>query len=165
MSAPWTAASKEKQRERIYKLLNPNGDPFAYSPKANPELELIGLILWATEGDKTQISLANGNPRVIQMYLKFLRKICRLREDKIKVVIHCHDTLPYKSCLTFWSNITGIEPDRFRKPYIKRDKGGERKYPYGICRIVASNTKLVALLKQRLTEIGMPRDYDYKISH
>ncbi len=164
MPTPWSAASKEKQSDRIYKLLNPNGDPFAYSLKTNPELELIGLILWATEGDKTQVSLANGNPYVIQTYLKFLRIICNLREDKIKAVIHCHDTLPYKSCLMFWSKITEIEPARFRKPYIKHDKGGQRKYPFSICRIVASNTKLVALLKQRLTEIGMPRDYDYKIS-
>ncbi len=164
MPSLWNTASKEKQRERIYKLLNPNGDPFAYSSKKNPELEIIGLVLWATEGDKTQISLANGNPHVIQTYLKFLRTICNLREDKIRVVIHCHDTLPYRSCLNFWSKITGIETARFRKPYIKRDNGGQRKYPYGICRIVASNTKLVALLKQRLTEIGMPRDYDYKIS-
>jgi len=158
----WSDASKEKQRERIYKILNPGGDPFRYSSKFNPQLELIGLILWATEGDKTQVSLANGNPSVIQMYLKFLRTICNLREDKIKVVIHCHDTLPYKSCLSFWSKITGIEPNRFRKPYIKRDKGGKRKYPYGICRIVASNIKLVALLKRRLNEIGMSRDYDYR---
>lgn len=164
MPTKWSSSSKEKQRERIYKLLNPNGDPFTYSAKSDRELELIGLILWATEGDKTQVSLANGNPHVIQKYLEFLRKICNLREDKIRIVIHCHDTLPYRSCRAFWSKITRIEPARFRKPYIKHDKGGQRKYPYGICRIVASNTKLVALLKQRLTEIGMPRDYNYEIS-
>ena len=77
----------------VYHQRNPNGDPFKYTPEVDPALNMIGLILWATEGDKTQLSLANGNPSVICKYLEFLLKICNLKEDKIRAVIHCHDTL------------------------------------------------------------------------
>lgn len=142
----------------IYKLLNPKGNPFRYNPRGKRELEIVGLILWATEGDKTQLSLSNGNPTIIKNYLKFLRKVCYLDERKIKAVIHCHDTLPYKECFGYWSKITEIPFHRFTKPYIKKDHGGTRKYPYGIIRIAASNVKLVRIFNERLKEIGLSKD-------
>jgi hypothetical protein len=145
------------QSERVYKALNPRGDPFHYDPTRNRQLDLIGLLLWATEGDSTQVSLANGNPAVIKKYLAFLRIVCRLKEEKIKAVIHCHDTLSYQTCLRYWSKITRIPASRFNKPFIKQDKGGKRKYPYGIVRIVANNTKLTQCFKERLAELGLPR--------
>lgn len=147
-----------KQSERVYKALNPKGDPFHYDPKRDQQLNLIGLLLWATEGDKTQLSLANGNPAIIKKYVEFLRKICRFDEKRIKAVIHCHDTLPYNTCLRFWSRITNIPIARFNRPFVKQDKGGTRKYPYGILRIVANNTKLIQCFKERLAELGLPRD-------
>lgn len=144
--------------ESIYSIRNPKGDPFYYCPEKNPELNTIGLVLWATEGDRTQISLANGNSSIISLYLKFLREICHYHEDRIKAVIHCHDTLSYDTCLTYWSNITNIPRERFTKPFIKKDGGGTRKYPYGILRIVANNVKLIRLFNDRLRKIGIFRD-------
>jgi hypothetical protein len=52
--------------ETIYKLRNPAGDPFDYNPNKNKILEIVGLLLWVTEGDKTQLSLSNGNPSIIK---------------------------------------------------------------------------------------------------
>lgn len=95
-----------KQSLQVYNALNPNGDPFTYDPANNRELEIIGLLLWATEGDKTQLSLANGNPFIIAKYLNFLRNVCHLEETKIKAVIHYHDTTPYAECLKYWVKIT-----------------------------------------------------------
>lgn len=147
-----------KQSERIYHALNPNGDPFSYDARRNPELEIIGLVLWVTEGDRTQLSFANGNPFIINKYLEFLRIICQYNEERIKAVIHCHDTIPYNTCLRYWSEITNIPQKRFKKPFIKEDKGGKRKYPHGILRVVANNIKLIQIFKDRLTELGLPRD-------
>lgn len=141
----------------IYAFRNPHGDPFLYKPSKDPILEIIGLVLWITEGDKTQLSLANGNPLIIRKYLSFLRKICNFHEEKIKGVIHCHDTLSYKECLRYWSRITNIPEHRFTKPFIKKDKGGNRKYPYGILRIAANNIKLVQLFKDRLQTLGLEK--------
>ena len=132
--------------------------PFHYLPHKNPQLELIGLVLWVTEGDKTQISLANGNPFIIQRYLEFLRTICNVDERRIKGVIHCHDTLPYTNCLRYWSNISGIPRKRFTKPFIKEDKGGTRKYPHGIMRIASTNQGLVRVFNERLKALGLPRN-------
>lgn len=142
----------------IYQLRNPLGDPFQYNFGNKKILEIIGLILWITEGDKTQLSLSNGNPSIIQKYLEFLRKICHLKEEKIKAVIHCHDSLPYRDCLKYWSKITQIPRHRFTKPHIKKDKGGARKYPHGIIRIAASNIKLVHIFNERLKELGLSRN-------
>jgi len=154
-----TNMSKSLTRsETIYKLRNPSGDPFDYKPNKNKILAIIGLLLWITEGDKTQLSLSNGNPSIIKRYLDFLRNICNLNEKKIKAVIHCHDTLPYKKCLSYWSNLTNIPKHRFTKPHIKKDRGGNRKYPNGIIRIAASNNKLVRIFNERLKELNLYRD-------
>lgn len=144
--------------DTLYQIRNPKGDPFLYDASINSELEIIGLILWVTEGDKSQLSLANGNPNIITKYLEFLRKICGMREERIKAVVHCHDTLPYAACLRYWSELTQIPKDRFTKPHIKKDMGGNRKYPYGILRIVAYNTKLIHIFKERLKDLGLSRD-------
>lgn len=144
------------QSERTYRALNPNGDPFSYDASRNPELEIIGLLLWATEGDKTQLSLANGNSSIVKKYLEFLRVICRFDESRIKAVIHHHDNTKYSVCLKYWTDATSIPPLRFRKPFIKPDKGGNRNYPFGIVRIVARSTKLQLIFKERLAEIGLP---------
>lgn len=133
--------------------------PFDYKPQLSQELEIIGLILWATQGYKTQLSLSNGNPSIIGKYLEFLRTVCDLKEEKIKAVIHCHDTLAYESCLAYWSEITKISHSLFTKPHTKSDRGGKRKYLYGILGIVASNKKLVHIFKERLEELGLPRDW------
>lgn len=142
----------------VYRYRNPAGDPFCYTPERDPLLETIGLVLWTTEGDKTQLSLANGNPKIIYRYLEFLRTICNFNEEKIKAVIHCHDTLPYSDCIRYWSKISRIPSKRFNKPFIKKDSGGTRKYPHGILRVVASNTKLVQIFKDRLKILGLERD-------
>ena len=142
----------------IYNLRNPEGDPFSYDPKRDPTLEIMGLLLWACEGDKTQLSLSNGNPSIITKYLEFLRVICQFKEEKIKAVIHCHDTLSYRSCLRHWSKVTKIPSFRFTKPHIKKDRGGNRKYPYGIVRIAARNIKLVHIFKERLKDIGLSKN-------
>jgi hypothetical protein len=147
-----------KQSERVYRALNPKGDPFNYDPGRDQQLDIIGLLLWATEGDKTQLSLANGNPAIIRKYLEFLRIVCRFEEGKIKAVIHCHDTLSYNQCLKYWSKITDISPNRFNKPFIKVDTGGNRKFPFGILRVVAGNIMLVQRFKERLAELGLPCD-------
>ncbi len=144
--------------DTIYKLRNPLGDPFQYNSKNHKDLEIIGLVLWTTEGDKTQLSLSNGNPSIIKKYLEFLRKVCNLKEEKIKAVIHCHDTLPYESCIDYWSKTTRIPKQRFTKPHIKKDKGGDRKYPHGIIRIAASNIKLVHIFNERLRELNLSKD-------
>ena len=146
------------QSEIVYRSLNPFGDPFCYNPKGYKRLETIGLVLWATEGDKTQLSLSNGNPDIIKKYLEFLRKVCNFKEEKIRAVIHCHDTLPYKDCAGYWSKTTSIPLSRFRKPYVKKDLGGRRKYPYGILRIVASNIKLIRIFNERLRGLGLSKD-------
>lgn len=143
------------QSKRTYRALNPDGDPFSYDPSRGRELEIIGLLLWVTEGDKTQLSLANGNPSIIKKYLEFLRIICRLNENRITAVIHCHESTKYSVCLKYWSGVTGLPPQRFRKPFLKPDKGGNRNYPYGIVRIVAQNRKLQLLFNERLTEFGL----------
>lgn len=118
---------------------------------------MIGLLLWITEGDKTQLSLSNGNPAIIRKYLEFLRGICHFTEDRIKAVIHCHNSTSYSECLEYWSEVTEIPPERFTKPFVKIDKGGNRKYPYGILRIAANNMKLVQLFKERLQTLGLYR--------
>src|SRR6266487_4291168 len=73
----------------IYLRRNPTGDPFdIQTPKSDEELALfqLALGLYIGEGkkrDREQVALSNSDPRVIRVFLRFLRELCRVDEKRI----------------------------------------------------------------------------------
>ena len=62
------------------------------------ELKIIGAMLYLGEGRKSQrtVSVANADPDVIKMMMKFFRKTCKVTEDKFRGHIHIHSHLNIK---------------------------------------------------------------------
>ncbi|OGE30399.1 hypothetical protein A2631_01345 [Candidatus Daviesbacteria bacterium RIFCSPHIGHO2_01_FULL_44_29] len=111
--------------EAIYALKNPAGDPFkisdleAYEDK---ELLALGIALYMGEGtkkDRFGVKLANSDPKIINLFLRFLRQVCGVKEEKIRAWINIFDDLIYKDSLLFWSNHTGILEKNFYSPVIR----------------------------------------------
>jgi hypothetical protein len=71
----------------IYLRQNPNGSPFSIRmPNSDEELGLFQLAvgLYIGEGkkrDREQVSLSNNDPRVIRIFLRFLREICGVEDN------------------------------------------------------------------------------------
>ena len=110
------------------------------------DLWMIGLGLWIGEGSKTmeQIRLVNSDPRVIQLFIRWLREICELKDENITIAMHLYPDSDEISSMKYWMNITKLPMKQFRKTQIDRRLDKKRlkigKTPYGTLHIsVASN--------------------------
>jgi len=115
------------------------------------ELLLVGTTLYWGEGYKSEISntgeiqLSNSDPKLIALFLRFLREILLIPEDKIKACIHIHPNVNKKRAINFWLRITKIPQKQFRITQqvskASRRKRPSRLLPFGTLSIRVHSRK------------------------
>jgi len=136
--------------EAIYQWTNPDGDPFEIrEPISEEERDLfrLALGLYVGEGKKksgADISLSNTDPRIIQVFLRFLREICRVEESKIWAWINVYDDVDLTKAQQFWQATTGLPNSQFYKPVVRPRRGGTylNVSEVGTLTVGVSNTRL-----------------------
>jgi len=100
------------------------------------ELLLIGAVLYWGEGTKSernQVSLgfSNSDPLMISVYMKFIREILKIPEEKIRAGIHIYQSISADEAKEFWSKITNLPKSRF---YIvtQVSRASQNKRPFNI---------------------------------
>jgi len=139
------------------------------------KLKIAGLMLYWAEGAKSQkvlgtnrkrhmINLANSDPEMIKLFLKFLREICWVDENRLRVNLYCYANQNVDSLKRYWHNVTDIPLSQFIKPYIRKDFLPEKKdkMKYGLVHIVYSDKKLFLQIEDWIKEylnetINLPR--------
>jgi len=123
--------------------------------KGDTELSLfyLGIGLYLGEGDKRDkghIKLANTDPKILNTFLMFLRKICGVRESKIKAELNIFDDVDVNKAIDFWRKNTGISRDQLKNVQIRKGKGGsyKNKSQYGTLSIYVCNTKLKKIINR-----------------
>ncbi len=83
------------------------------------EFLVLGLALYAGEGGKTDRSVrfANSDPRMILLFVTWLRHFFDIDESRLRMRLYLHDGLDLQAAIAFWSKLTNIPPDQFGKPY------------------------------------------------
>jgi transcriptional regulator with XRE-family HTH domain len=120
---------------------------------SNVELKLLGAMAYWTEGSKTDDSLVkftNSDPRFIRFALKWLREICNVPEEKLRLHLRLHGDLNREETEEFWSDITGIPPGKFHKTTIKKSESSGRrgnKLKYGVASVIVCDTDLFYRIK------------------
>lgn len=122
------------------------------------ELKIVGAVLYLGEGRKNQrtVSVANADPDVIKMMMKFFRKICKVKEEKFRGHIHIHSHFNVKKAEKYWSEITNIPLSQFYKTYSKlsiASKGKKDNLPLGTFDIYVCDTKLFLTIMGWIEEI------------
>ncbi|MDP2966976.1 MAG: hypothetical protein Q8N87_01010 [bacterium] len=146
--------SRRSRSEANYIKYNPTGDPFEIKKlKTKKDIELfnlgIGLFLGeGTKRNKFNVTLANSNPEILRLFLKFLREICGVNETKIKAALNIFDDVNLTQALNFWSKVTNIPLSRFGKTMVRKSRGGtyKNKSLYGTLTIYVPNIKLKTLM-------------------
>lgn len=104
------------------------------------ELLIAGACLYWGEGTKSEknyarLAFSNSDPRMIAFYLKFLRTVLFVKEEKIRAGIHLYASTPIDRTKDFWARVTGLRPESFyivnqvsKSSRLKRDS---RFLPYG----------------------------------
>lgn len=116
-------------------------------------LKAIGTMLYWGEGCKsnrtTVVDFANSDPEMIKLFLHFLRKVCGVREDKLRVFPYFYANQDIERNIDYWIKTTGIGRNQFTKPYIRKDFKPEKsnRMPYGLIHIRYADKKLLSLIK------------------
>ena len=129
------------------------------SALSRKDLFMLGVSLYWGEGYKRPIrrngreltchsvSITNPDPKLIFCFLKFLREVCEIPEEKIKASIRIYEHQNENELLRFWSEITDIKNEKFEKTYygVSKSSQGKRPFnilPYGTIQIRVNNTEL-----------------------
>lgn len=126
-------------------------------PLSNYELLLIGTALYWGEGCKRHsrsygqyASLCNSDPYIIKIFIRFVREILKIQEERLKPSVHIYPTIDAKKAIIFWSNITNIPKNKFHiTSQVSRASQGKRPknlLPYGTLEVRVPN-------RQRFFEI------------
>ncbi len=110
------------------------------------DLWMLGLGLWIGEGSKTieQIRLVNSDPKVIGIFVQWLREICELKDENITLAMHIYPDSDESVSKLYWMEITKLPEKQFRKTQIDKrlDKKQAKlgKLPHGTLHVtVVSN--------------------------
>ncbi|OJI08068.1 MAG: hypothetical protein COX02_00410 [Candidatus Vogelbacteria bacterium CG22_combo_CG10-13_8_21_14_all_37_9] len=128
--------------------------------KSEEKLKNIGITLYWGEGFKAStanlVDLANSDVQMVKVFLRFLREICGIKEDRLRIYLYCYANQKPLDLIKFWSKICQVSLRQFSQPYIRQDyqEGKKSKMPHGMIHIRYGDKKL---LKQILTWIE-----DYK---
>lgn len=114
------------------------------------ELKLSGIMLYWGEGTKggNSVKFTNSDPEMIKLFLKFLRRICGVDENRLKVQIHCYPNQNQEDLLDFWSRTTQIPIERFYRSNIHQGRSGlyKKKSIYGTLAISYCDYLLLKLI-------------------
>jgi len=89
--------------------------------------------------------LANSDPEIIKIMMRFFREICNVPENKFNGHIHTFAHANINKTEKYWSKITRIPKKQFYKTYIKPSSASLQKrntLPFGTFDIYVCDTKL-----------------------
>lgn len=109
------------------------------------ELLIAAIMLYYGEGAKTGVTVdfANSDVNVAKLFLRFLRKICRIDESRLRLYLYCFSDQNPNLLINHWSSQLNVEKNQFTKPYIRSTfNRGKRTMPYGVIHVRYSDKKL-----------------------
>lgn len=104
-------------------------------------LWLLGVGIYLGEGSKLYETtrLINSDANIIKISMEWFRKICDLKNENFALSIHAYPDTNINKAMRYWSNITKIPKNQFKKTQIDRreNKSGKKKnkLPYGTLHI------------------------------
>ena len=113
-------------------------------------LRVAGTMLYLAEGAKrgTTVDFTNSDPRLVVLFLTFLRKICGVAEERLRVHLYAYADQDVEQLKRFWSSITNIPIQQFIKPYVRAltPNVSRRKMSAGLVHICYSDGRLLQLI-------------------
>ena len=161
---------------RIYSFMNKSGIPrrsrslasyvvnkdkpkFVISQSLNEAgnmLKIAGVMLYWAEGTLSHntVDFANSNAEMIKIFLKFLREICGIKEERLRVYLYAYAYQDIESLKSYWHRVTDIPVAQFTKPYIRNGNLNlsQRKLPYGMVHIRYNDKQLLDLIGSWINE-------------
>jgi hypothetical protein len=106
-------------------------------------LFIAGIAIYWGEGDKSTkhcLKIANIDPLMIKLFVKFLKEICGAPEDRIRAYVLTYPDLNQNKCKNFWVEQSGLSNNNFTRSIVIKGRHKTRRIPYGLCNINFSST-------------------------
>ena len=120
------------------------------------QLKTAGLMLYWAEGtfSGNTVDFANSNPSMIKIFLRFLREICGVKEERLRVYLYAYSYQNIDNLKLYWHKATGISLKQFTKPYVRRGNANlsKRKLLYGLVHIRYNDKRLLKIIEKWLFE-------------
>lgn len=98
------------------------------------------------EGDSKiencNVRLTNTDPMMIKIFSRFLRMVCKIPREKIRVAMILYPDLKEDVCKKFWCDASEIPENQFIKTQIIKGKHPTRRLNNGICIVYVSSRQL-----------------------
>lgn len=130
----------EKWRERARKEAAIDFKKLSLDP-----LFISGVMIYWGEGDKipkNPVRVSNVDPRLLHMFVKFLREKCGLPEGKIKAHLILYPDLTEGECKKYWSTRINVRPQLFNKTQFIKGRHKTRRLNRGICCVEITSRQL-----------------------
>lgn len=118
---------------------------------AETKLKIAGVMLYWAEGTlkRSTVDFANGDPRMVKIFLKFLREICGVDDRRLRVYLYAYEYQDIEKLKSYWCNVTAIPKEQFTKPYIRvgSPNNSDRKLLYGLVHIRYNDIKLLGIIR------------------
>jgi transcriptional regulator with XRE-family HTH domain len=132
--------------------------------RSDRDLLIAGTMLYAGEGAKTDgnVKLANTDPRMIELFCRWLRQFFDVDEPRLRVRLYLHQGLDLEEATSFWSDLTGIPRSQFGKPWRAVPDASIRhsKHPLGCVTVsyACSRThrRIIGLMDALLSSAALP---------
>lgn len=122
------------------------------------KLRVAGVMLYWGEGTKSGncVTLSNSNPEMVALFLRFLRIICGVSENRLRVLLHIYPDHNEKEMKNFWSHLTKIPISQFSKTFVHQKKGGtyKKNSKYGTISLRYSDKKLLEIINGWIKEFA-----------
>ncbi len=92
---------------------------------------ILAMLYWA-EGNKKGFVFTNTDSRMVKMFVKILREVFCVGNDRIDVAVRYFTGMDKKKCIDHWSVVTGVDNIRVKTYY---NDGGTKGKNFGICRV------------------------------
>jgi len=109
----------------------------------NP-LFISGIMLYWGEGDskpKNPLRLSNTDPRMIKIYISFLRNILKIPEGKIKIGLILYPDIAAATAENFWKKVTLLPQNNFMKTQYIKGNHPTKRLENGICMVVVNSVQ------------------------
>ncbi len=151
--------SRRSRSEATYRKANPHGDPFQIKHRLSlveERLKSLALGLYWGEGTRRNpfaVRISNTDPALLRVFIDFLRTICRVQPEKIRIELILHADVNPQEAISYWSCELGIPPSQFRRPTSLPSRGNgtyKRRVKWGTATVHVGNTHLRQILQDWL---------------
>lgn len=144
-----------KRMKNREKLAKEKAEKTIFSLTDKEKIIFLTALYWG-EGSKGDFGLSNSDPDLIKVFVRGLKELFNINNNRLRVSIRIYKDLDKNKCLKFWSNIIGIPIEKFVSVNVLEGKKNG-KLIYGMCRVRitkgADVLKYTKALKNRVVNL------------